>query len=91
MPSTGITNSKFQVRADYFTITLFLLSEPIGSTKPKFASSMESMTIKRTLSSRIALTCPAQGTPIPSFRLEHYLKFILIVRAYRINKAKILK
>ena len=42
--------------------------EPIGSAKPQLAKNLESFPIKSEQSS-IALTCPAQGSPIPSFRL----------------------
>ena len=50
-----------------FTFDVFV--EPIGSAKPKFASKLDSLTFTKYLSNGIALTCPAQGSPIPAFRL----------------------
>ena len=49
---------------------LFLWTEPIGSASPKFTSDTKSATYERMSGSSVALTCPAQGFPLPAFRLD---------------------
>ena len=43
--------------------------EPIGSSKPKFPEDISSKTINREQSNEVTLLCPAQGYPLPAFRL----------------------
>ena len=43
--------------------------EPIGGAKPKFSLNTESLRFTREALSSVSLLCPAQGSPIPSFRL----------------------
>ena len=44
-------------------------SEPIGGSKPKFSlGGTEAFVLTRTKSKPIALLCPAQGAPLPSYR-----------------------
>ena len=49
--------------------TLFHLQEPIGGAKPKFSSAIDGLIVRYALRQFIALTCPAQGFPLPGFRL----------------------
>lgn len=46
----------------------FLHKEPIGSAAPKFSLDSKSQTFVRSLDATLALTCAAQGSPLPSFR-----------------------
>ncbi len=47
----------------------FPFSEPIGGSKPKFSlGGTEAFVLTRTKSKPIALLCPAQGAPLPSYR-----------------------
>ena len=48
-------------------IGMFL--EPIGGAKPKFSTIGTGIQLKYNSESAIALNCPAQGYPLPSFRL----------------------
>ena len=48
-------------------IGMFL--EPIGGAKPKFSTFGTGTEWKFRSESAIALNCPAQGYPLPSFRL----------------------
>ena len=43
--------------------------EPIGGAKPKFSLNTESLRFTREALSSVSLLCPAQGSPIPSYRL----------------------
>ena len=51
-------------------MTLFTLTiiEPIGLTKPKFSSIVSLSAFEKSLNDGMAITCPAQGLPLPSFR-----------------------
>ena len=49
-------------------VFLFWIVEPIGSTKPKFSSILDSSSFKMVSGNALALTCPAQGSPVPGFR-----------------------
>ena len=42
--------------------------EPIGGAKPKFAQRTDGLKQLQKLNDAISLTCPAQGSPLPSFR-----------------------
>ena len=53
--------------------TLFHLQEPIGGAKPKFSSAIDGLIVGYALRQFIALTCPAQGFPLPGFRLVNQL------------------
>jgi len=46
----------------------YVFSEPIGSTKPKFPSILNSLGFLGEDRRPITLLCPAQGYPIPLFR-----------------------
>ena len=45
-------------------------TEPIGSAGPKFTTDDKSATFERLSGSALSLTCPAQGFPLPAFRLD---------------------
>ena len=45
------------------------MPEPIGGSAPKFASDSESTKITRDVKQTLTLTCSAQGSPVPTFRL----------------------
>ena len=45
-------------------------TEPIGSSLPKFLTDDKSDTFSRDMGTTVALKCPAQAYPLPSFRLE---------------------
>ncbi len=46
--------------------------EPVGSAAPKFASKINSLSFQEVAARGLALSCPAQGSPIPSFRQENH-------------------
>ena len=46
-----------------------LLLEPIGGSSPKFSYDSKSSTLFRTMGQAFSLSCPAQGSPVPSYRL----------------------
>ena len=50
--------------------TIFFLQniEPVGSAKPKFSSNVEFSGFTENERIGVALTCPAQGLPIPFYR-----------------------
>ena len=72
MPSSGFPFAIIQVQSyeKYVVTVLFwnIFLEPIGFSKPKFSSIVDLSAFKKELGSGIALTCPAQGIPIPAFR-----------------------
>lgn len=57
-----------------------LFSEPIGSTKPKFPTIIDSLGFRGEQLRALTLLCPAQGYPLPSFRYAQVL--YLVVEAY---------
>ena len=67
--------------------------EPIGSAKPKFSSILKSSSIEMTAESPLALTCPAQGSPLPAFRYFNYnLVFLhFVCRTHWQCQAKVLQ
>ena len=59
-------------------ITVFCLeTEPIGSSKPKLSTLSDITRFQKKLSEGLALTCPAQGSPVPAFRLVRVRKIII--------------
>ena len=72
LSGTGITITFIQVillkiQEKQYT---FLFAEPIGSSIPKFSSKLNLVAFEEKVDQSVALTCPAQGAPLPSFRLE---------------------
>jgi len=51
-----------------FVLNSFFSPEPIGGSKPKFSSDIDSSSTTRKYSDKIALTCSAQAFPLPMFR-----------------------
>ena len=51
--------------------------EPIGGAKPKFAQKTNGLIDVQKSGNAISLSCPAQGSPIPSFRLVSHKYTIL--------------
>ena len=52
---------------------LFIMcnTEPIGGAKPKFSMVAKGLQIVHGSKNSITLSCPAQGFPLPAFRLEY--------------------
>lgn len=48
--------------------SLISISEPIGTAKPKFPTKDNVLSMVRILGQALTVLCPAQGSPIPSFR-----------------------
>ncbi len=88
MPSSGFAHPFFQVRCTR-TRAIYISpfsAEPIGGAKPKFSQDSKSNTFVRESGSMLSLMCPAQGSPIPSFRLVRRtsIEVVLFFR-YRTN------
>lgn len=45
-----------------------VITEPVGSAIPKFSSKSNLAAYQENALQTLALTCPAQGSPLPSFR-----------------------
>ena len=76
MPSPRFSCSRIQVGlATFFKIQIELsFLEPIGGAGPKFAHESKGSILVKELSQAISLSCPAQGFPVPAFRLD-FAKF----------------
>jgi hypothetical protein len=77
LSSSRFTHASVQVGKLYLAKILVLktiISEPIGSAKPKFSDDLNSKGITRYEQNQVALICPAQAFPIPSFRFECLLQ-----------------
>ena len=48
--------------------------EPIGGSAPIFSLGLKSSTVEKPSAIPFSLTCPAQGFPVPAFRLVDPLK-----------------
>ena len=59
--------------------------DPIGGTKPKFSQESESSTFTKKSGQQLSLLCPAQGAPLPSFRLVAMMFEFLVSIFNRIN------
>ena len=44
------------------------LAEPVGGSIPKFSGKLKSSTVEESFARPFSLSCPAQGSPVPSFR-----------------------
>ena len=44
------------------------LAEPVGGSTPKFSGKLKSSTVEESFAQPFSLSCPAQGSPVPSFR-----------------------
>ena len=61
-------SDKVKLQAVESIANTLTFTEPIGSAKPKFSSEVRSQTLDKAESKATSLTCPAQGSPIPSYR-----------------------
>jgi hypothetical protein len=68
MPSTRVPFAIIQVDKTKVLDDNKVFLEPIGSTKPKFSSIVNLSAFNKDSGHGLALTCPAQGLPLPSFR-----------------------
>ena len=59
----------FQNLLNVSLMTMNFLAEPIGGSAPKFSGESTISNLLRERSESLSLTCPAQGSPTPSFRL----------------------
>ena len=85
MSSSGDAFTFIQVE---FHLTTFL--EPIGMSVPKFSTSSESLgSFKVDLGQETSLLCPAQGKPIPAFRLVFRVLHLMFCRTYWISQTKV--
>ena len=84
--STRITHTTFQVH----TCKLVILPlEPIGSAKPKLSQESDILRFRKDVEQPLALTCPAQGSPLPAFRLV-VCNDVSFCRAYWYSQAQAL-
>ena len=44
-----------------------ILAEPVGGSTPKFSGKLKSSTVEESFAQPFSLSCPAQGSPVPSF------------------------
>ena len=52
------------------------LAEPVGGSAPKFSTDLTTSGVKRPSNSPFSLSCPAQGSPVPAYRLYLILVFL---------------
>lgn len=55
---------------------VFNHTEPVGSVKPKFTTVAKSLTFETRQMESMTVLCPAQGYPVPLFRLVS--KFLIL-------------
>ena len=51
------------------------LAEPVGGSAPKFSTDLTTSGVKRSSNAPFSLSCPAQGSPVPAYRLYLILVF----------------
>ena len=70
-PAQGFPVPAFRLVEKHFLRIQIELSflEPIGGAGPKFAHESKGSILVKELSQAISLSCPAQGFPVPAFRL----------------------
>lgn len=61
----GLPVPRFRWVANYY---IRFCLEPIGSKAPSFSSDIKMLGYQRDMGQNLALLCPAQGLPFPSFR-----------------------
>ena len=52
-------------------------SEPVGGSSPKFSEKSKSSTLFEILGEPFSLSCPAQGSPVPTYRSARFLPFLI--------------
>ena len=62
---------------------VFIITEPIGGSAPKFSMDSEGFIRTKPASQPFSLSCPAQGSPVPSYRLISF--FLLIYWTWQLN------
>ena len=50
-------------------LTYFSSLEPVGGSSPKFSTDVTRSDVQRSAFASLSLSCPAQGSPVPAFRL----------------------
>ena len=88
MPSSRITHSNISVSTDFIDSMKHFL-EPIGGSKPKFSINSDSQSFTHAKSESLSLSCPAQGSPIPTFRLVLIFIVCEMFRAHWRIKTKV--
>ena len=58
-------------------LPLLQFSEPVGGSAPKFSEKSKSSTLFEVLGEPFSLSCPAQGSPVPSYRSAGFLPFLI--------------
>ena len=56
---------------DHYIVIIHHDLEPIGGSAPIFSLGLKSSTVEKPSSLPFSLSCPAQGFPVPSFRLDN--------------------
>ena len=71
MPSSELSHPCIQVSVQnvYFALFYSFDIEPIGGSKPQISEDSQLKRLLRSQNEVMALVCPAQGHPQPSFRL----------------------
>ena len=52
----------------FISVTLSCIIEPVGGSTPKFSGKLTSSSLKEAANRPFSLSCPAQGSPVPSYR-----------------------
>lgn len=86
MLSTRVTHTRFQVHTSKLVVPP---SEPIGSAKPKLSQESDILRFRKDVDEPLALLCPAQGSPLPAFRLVA-CNNVSFCRTYRYSQAQAL-
>ena len=71
-PAQGFPLPAFRLDQPPFLCYWNIISEPIGGQKPKFSENVHSKSIIREVKYPVTLECPAQGFPLPAFRLDKF-------------------
>ena len=50
-------------------LSYFSSLEPVGGSSPKFSTDVTRSDVQRSAFASLSLSCPAQGSPVPAFRL----------------------
>ncbi|KAL2740305.1 Down syndrome cell adhesion molecule-like protein Dscam2 [Vespula squamosa] len=74
LSSSGLsrTYERLQIFSFYYISFTCLHSKPVGSKAPTFTSELRGGWLKKRANSNTVLTCPAQGHPVPMFRVILY-------------------
>ena len=64
-PAQGSPSPSFR----FISCQKYFLSEPVGGSPPKFTLETKTLTMERVSEDPLSLSCPAQGSPVPAYRL----------------------